>query len=223
MNDVWLLVCPAENPKSAREVSGALVLELEKVAGQLGLRATKDSDRKKFYLGLPGVAEPKAAAKVSDVVYPSGSTAQRSSENNAARYAPGRPDLAPPLVKAEPDLQVSKSFKLSEFRPKDGSYTALRLHPGLVGLLEQIRAAAGCSIHVTSGYRPPDYNRNVGGEVNSYHMDGVAADIYASNLSTSQLHAICERLVGDSGGVGYYPTQGFVHVDVRGYRARWSG
>ena len=222
MSENWLLICPAENAKSAREISGALVLELEKVAGQLGLRCTRDAKQRKLYLGLPKpTAQP--AARVEGVVYPSGSTAQRSSDNNAAKYAPGHPDLAPPLVKAEPDIQVSKHFRLSEFRPKDSSYPAIRLHPGLVGLLEQIRAAANCSIHVTSGYRPPEYNRMVGGEQNSFHTDGVAADIYADKLSTAQLYALCERLVGDSGGVGYYPSQGFVHVDVRGYRARWTG
>ena len=222
MSESWLLVCPAENPKSAREISGALVLELERVASALGLRCTKDGERRKLYLGLPQ-DEAKPAVKVEGVVYPSGSTAQRSSDNNAARYAPGHPEIAPPLVKAEPDIQVSKNFRLSEFRPKDASYSALRLHPGLVGLLEQIRSAADCSVHITSGYRPPDYNRSVGGEPNSYHMDGVAADIYAEKLSTSQLHSLCDRLVGDLGGVGYYPSQGFVHVDIRGHRARWSG
>ena len=29
--------------------------------------------------------------------------------------------------------------------------------------------------------------------------------------------------IGDTGGVGYYPRAEFVHIDVRGHFARWTG
>jgi uncharacterized protein YcbK (DUF882 family) len=92
----------------------------------------------------------------------------------------------------------------------------------LVNTLEEIRKQAGdYPLHITSGYRPPAYNRKVGGVSNSTHIDGLAADIYSDHLSTDELYDICDRIVGEKGGVGYYPIQQFVHVDVRGYRARW--
>lgn len=49
----WLLVAPAENPESAREISGALALEMERTGKDLGLRVTRDEVRRKLYLGLP--------------------------------------------------------------------------------------------------------------------------------------------------------------------------
>ena len=54
-------------------------------------------------------------------------------------------------------------------------------------------------------------------------MDGLAADIYCDGLTTEQLHDICDQIIGYRGGVGYYPKSGFIHVDIRGYQARWTG
>jgi len=56
---------------------------------------------------------------------------------------------------------------------------------------------------------------------NSTHIDGLAADIYSDYVSVDELYDICDRVIGDRGDVGYYPSQGFIHVDLRGYRARW--
>jgi uncharacterized protein YcbK (DUF882 family) len=221
----WRLIAPAEDPTSAREISDAMRGELEAIGRRLGLRVTRDDESRKLYLGLPkvGSAVPVVATsgKVAGVVYPSGNVAARSTENNDPRYAPARPASAATLVKAEPDVAVSQHFRLSEFRPWDASYTALRVHPDLIEALERIRARTSSPITVTSGYRPPAYNRAVGGEARSYHQDGLAADIYCDALSTKALYDICNSVIGDEGGVGYYPTQGFVHVDVRGYRSRW--
>lgn len=217
----WRLIAPAEDAASARPIAESLLPELERIAKALGLRYTRDEASRKVYLGLPASKASEPAQNA--LVYPSGSTAARHKSNNDPRYAPARPDKAAPLVATEPDIQVSKHFRLGEFRPKSSAYDGVRVHPKLVDVLERIRAAAGGTIHITSGYRPPAYNDHVGGEVNSFHLDGTAADIYCDNLTTSQLHAVCEKIVGDAGGLGYYPSGGFCHVDVRGYRARWTG
>lgn len=78
-------------------------------------------------------------------------------------------------------------------------------------------------ITVHSAYRPPEYNRSVGAVGNCAHIDGLAADISAAGISTEALYKACEGVIADSGGVGYYPSQQFCHIDVRGYRARWTG
>jgi hypothetical protein len=219
-NGPWRFICPAEDPKSARDFVGALVFDALWHAGeQLGLRQTWDEQQQKFYQGLPRTSSTKSRLAV---VYPSGASAERHPGNNAPQYAPARPSAAP-LVRAEPDIKVSKNFSLSEFRPKSSAYDGLRLAVDLVELLERIRAAAGGPIQITSGYRPPAYNQSVGGESSSFHLDGWAADIYAPHLTVMQLHTVCQRVVGEFGGVGYYPSKGFCHVDVRGYGARWTG
>ena len=46
-------------------------------------------------------------------------------------------------------------------------------------VLDPIREHWGLPIRVTSGYRCPELNEEVGGVEDSYHMDGCAADISA--------------------------------------------
>ncbi len=75
--------------------------------------------------------------------------------------------------------------------------------------------------HVISGYRSPATNdglRSAGGSQaqNSLHMTGQAMDIRVPGLSTRELRdiATCLKL----GGVGYYASDDFVHVDTGNVR-----
>ena len=79
--------------------------------------------------------------------------------------------------------------------------------------------------HVISGYRSPETNarlrkRGKGAAKNSYHIQGKAVDIRLPGLRTSVLRRAAYKLKG--GGVGYYPHQRFVHIDVGPIRY-WSG
>jgi uncharacterized protein YcbK (DUF882 family) len=79
-------------------------------------------------------------------------------------------------------------------------------------------------IEIISGYRSPATNtrlREASGGVakNSYHMRGMATDIRFDGTPLEKLHAIA--LTMQRGGVGYYPTSDFVHVDVGPVR-RWG-
>lgn len=119
-------------------------------------------------------------------------------------------------------------------------------------LLEQVRAAGirANTFRVLSGYRTPFYNRSIGNETRySRHLYGDAADIYVdddgdgvmddlngdgrSTLDDAEtLGRLIERLSEKSwyrpfeGGLGLYRAGmahgPFVHVDVRGYPARWK-
>lgn len=68
-----------------------------------------------------------------------------------------------------------------------------------------------------SGYRSPKTNamlasRSDGVASKSYHMRGMAADIALPDVSLGRLRR--SALDMKAGGVGYYPRDGFVHVDV---------
>jgi hypothetical protein len=217
----WRLICPPKNWQEPFPIEESQLSLLTLVASRLNLVLTRDDKRKKVYLGNALASEDETT---DGLRYPNGWTAEVVPLAVAGdEYKPVDPLAAAPLILAFPDAQISKHFHLSEFRPGRHSYEYIRLHPALVQALEDIRARAGSSVHVTSGYRPPAYNREVGGVSNSCHIDGLAADIYCEGLTTDQLHDICLSVIGKRGGVGYYPRSGFIHVDVRGYEARWSG
>lgn len=243
----WLLICPPDNWEEALPVSLAELRLIELLTLRLDLVMNRDDKRKKVYLGAahgklgPAAGEsgsgftastgaketnpnsPSARPPSAGLRYPSRWTVDVVPDKMAgAEYEPVDVEAAAPLVPAFPDAQVSKNFRLSEFRCGDHNYDLIRVSPKLVATLEEIRErAGGHQLHITSGYRPPAYNRKVGGVSNSTHIDGLAADIYSDYLSTDELYDICDRVIGDKGGVGYYPVQGFIHVDIRGYRARW--
>ena len=103
----------------------------------------------------------------------------------------------------------------------------------LVIALEQLRSAAGNRpIHILSGARCWDHNRRVGGSPLSRHLasleDGVeriadAADVVCPGVTVRELYRAAETVPRFlRGGVGVYPTHGFVHVDTRPHRSRWA-
>nr|WP_315249329.1 D-Ala-D-Ala carboxypeptidase family metallohydrolase [uncultured Duganella sp.] len=57
----------------------------------------------------------------------------------------------------------------------------------VAAVLEQIRAAVGKPITVSSGYRSPALNVAVGGARESAHLHGLAADISVSGLTPKAL------------------------------------
>ena len=223
----WNLICPQENWRQPVPISEGQLSLLEVISKRLSLVMTRDDKQRKVYLGTQagGATSPASDVNATNGVrYPSGWSADVVSDKDAgAEYKAVDPVKAAPLIRAFPDAQISKNFRLSEFRPGRHTYEFIRISPALVRALEDIRERAGRPVTVTSSYRPPAYNREVGGVSNSTHVDGLAADIYCDGLTTEQLHDICEQVIGKRGGVGYYPKSGFIHVDLRGYEARWSG
>ena len=76
-------------------------------------------------------------------------------------------------------------------------------------------------IHIISGYRSPSYNRLLhreGHQVASHslHMKGKAIDIAIPHVAIDKIRRTALNL--RSGGVGYYPHAGFVHIDSGPFR-----
>jgi uncharacterized protein YcbK (DUF882 family) len=90
----------------------------------------------------------------------------------------------------------------------------------LVQLREKLEVRGNRRIDLISGYRSPETNaalRAKGGEhtgvaSQSQHMLGKATDIMVPGVSLDRLRGAALALGG--GGVGYYPRDGFVHVDT---------
>lgn len=87
-------------------------------------------------------------------------------------------------------------------------------------LAQQARDRIGRPFHITSWYRPPDINRQVGGASNSRHIVGDAIDFYVEGLSGNQIYWALDPWW--PGGLGRYTRFARLsHLDARGYRARW--
>jgi uncharacterized protein YcbK (DUF882 family) len=77
--------------------------------------------------------------------------------------------------------------------------------------------AARQPFHIISGYRSPRTNAFLcesgrGVARNSLHVQGKAADIRIPGIDLSLVRDVAMSL--KEGGVGYYPSSNFVHVDV---------
>ena len=85
-------------------------------------------------------------------------------------------------------------------------------------ILEKMRTKCGEPLIINSGYRCETHNANIGGAKNSYHTLGDAADVATPlGITPEKLAEYAEQAGAD--GIGIYPWG--VHVDVRGYAARW--
>ena len=102
------------------------------------------------------------------------------------------------------------------------------MDPKLLDLLVNVRdhldVAAHKPLKLVSGYRSPNTNgkmhlRSHGVASKSQHMLGKATDIAIPGVPLARLRDAAVALRG--GGVGYYPHDGFVHVDTGPLR-RWS-
>lgn len=101
--------------------------------------------------------------------------------------------------------------------PTDASITLNIIR--LAEELERVRDRLDKPMIVTSWYRPPHINRRVGGASRSRHMTGEAVDLLVPGMNGREL---AFQLMDWSGGLGTYARYPeLLHLDVRGYKARW--
>lgn len=125
-------------------------------------------------------------------------------------------------------MQVTKNFKLSELEFHDKIPPELIANAiELLESLQVIRDHFQKPIIIISGYRSPARNEVVGGAKKSQHMEAKAADIKIAGIPTEEIYNRIDKLMNQgkikTGGLGFYPSQGFVHYDIRGVKARWQG
>jgi hypothetical protein len=154
---------------------------------------------------------------------------------------------------ADLDLPITKHLKVGDFlnHDQEGVWPSFAaVNPKLLDKLELViqeiarwhgdKAVADVELDVHSGFRAPAHNRHVRRAVSdSQHQYGDAADVAIDANGDGRITAIDSRMVGLAveivelkhpelvGGLGIYTTghssTNYVHIDVRGRRARWRG
>jgi uncharacterized protein YcbK (DUF882 family) len=122
------------------------------------------------------------------------------------------------IFKKGEDTQLTKSFNTLEFecRCTHDDCMETKIDMDHVNKLQEHRDKLKKSIHINSGYRCKKHNEDIGGSPKSQHMLGTATDIVVFDMFPSEV----AKAFDDFDGVGLYPT--FVHVDSRGFKARWG-
>lgn len=108
---------------------------------------------------------------------------------------------------------ILRDFRANEVRPID---------PALLDLLHELGGTLETDqpFHIISGYRSPHTNQmlrtrggaDTGVASRSLHMVGKAIDIRVPGVALDHLRGAARSL--KIGGVGYYPSSNFVHVDT---------
>jgi uncharacterized protein YcbK (DUF882 family) len=98
---------------------------------------------------------------------------------------------------------------------------AFCLSPQLRMAIWSFESEFGRKIVMSSGYRDPVHNGEVGGAEQSFHTKCMAADFFIPGIDKGRLIAFAmrNRLVG---GLGCYPGRSFIHVDVRDRPRGWT-
>jgi uncharacterized protein YcbK (DUF882 family) len=119
-----------------------------------------------------------------------------------------------PFKKGE-NKQLSKNFKSNEFECPCSKCTDQFIEQSLITKLQEVRDTYGKPIDVTSGYRCPEHNANVGGKIGSAHMSGLAADVSPALMTLDELDDLYEVCYNLFDNIGDGRNKKFVHVDVR--------
>lgn len=114
---------------------------------------------------------------------------------------------------------ISKNFNRSEFECKCLDCGLDTVDAELLAALQDIRDKFG-PLRITSGHRCEDHNKAIGGNANSYHLHGRAADFQPLKADIIEVANYIESLDWQH-GLGVYDS--FIHLDTRSYKARWRG
>ena len=124
--------------------------------------------------------------------------------------------------------QLTRNFNSSEFDCHDGTKVPKYYMANCLELAENLQVLRDCldkSVFISgSGYRTESHNKKVKGARFSQHLTCRGADISVRDLTPKQVVRAIKKLIKlgqmKEGGIGLY--NGFVHYDIRGYKARWD-
>ncbi len=120
------------------------------------------------------------------------------------------------LYNSKGKLLKGNVWKLSKLCRDAKSGKVQRLNFRLVEMIQRLAEAyPDKTIEIMSGYRP------TADGTESQHAFGRAVDIRIAGVPTKELYNFCKKL--PRSGCGYYPNDGFIHMDARERKTTWVG
>ena len=132
------------------------------------------------------------------------------------KYQPSKIKITDHLTRGEIECHCGCGFGLED--------NDFKIH--VAQAFEEIRQRVGKPLTASSGCRCIKHNRDIGSEDTSQHPKGLAVDLVCpEDYDFEKFYQICISVIGDGGGVGRYENtkHPFVHIDLRGWKARWNG
>jgi hypothetical protein len=126
---------------------------------------------------------------------------------------PGMIDWSDFNALVTPNLTVGEVLQFDRRRRPSAQSSVIPRILGTAAEFQSIRQAWGRPLGMTSFYRPEPINREVGGVPNSFHVTGMAIDIYPIGMPLQALYQWL--LVRWTGGFGDGRDRGFIHLDRR--------
>ena len=112
-----------------------------------------------------------------------------------------------------PNLTVGEVLQFDRRRRPSAQSSVIPRILGTAAEFQSIRLAWARPLGMTSFYRPEPINREVGGVPNSFHVTGLAIDIYPIGMPLQALYQWL--MVRWTGGFGDGRDRGFIHLDRR--------
>lgn len=126
-------------------------------------------------------------------------------------------------IDANPQKEALQKIKHFMRSRDSGEEAEIDIH--LIQLLDHLQDYFGAdTLEVICGYRSPDFNKylkSIGRNVmeDSFHLSGSAVDFHLDEVDEKEIYSYLNRFW--QGGLGIYPDNLMLHVDVGPYR-RWQ-
>jgi len=187
--------------------------------GEIDLKALHPSAKNTWWLWREAINDPAGYSFTNRPV--DNPPEQRSGFN---LQLPGRPSV---ISSASP-IDGSPNFTWAEALHVDanGNYrkpassAVVNNIIAIAQVMQQVRALLNQPIVINSWYRDPDTNRRIGGASQSRHMVGDAVDFNVPGADLKRIYSLLDPWWSVRGGLAR--GNGFIHIDKRGYRARWD-
>jgi len=119
-------------------------------------------------------------------------------------------------IKLQPQV-INMGRNFSDSNPRDGWE---KVNQKVWTLVYMLGERLGTQLTINSAYRSPLKNASVGGAKSSFHMKGLAVDITYAGV-VDPIEMIKHASILGSGGIGFYKSSGFIHIDLGSART-WA-